>query len=467
MLENILNMINFKDKTVAVLGWGIDTQDIVPFLSKNGAHVTIYDKKDVDTKGVHIEKVKWVLGKDHFGDLSRYDTVVRSPGVYRYRPEIVAAEKRGVKITSKMKMFFDLCPAPIIGITGTKGKGTTATLIYRILAATDEDIYLGGNIGTGVFDFLPKLTSRSWVVLELSSFQLIDLHRSPHIAVVLMTTQEHQDWHPTVDEYIVAKRNIVAFQTKKDVAVVAADYPNSLKLVEGTLSFTYQYSTLRRRVPGCYLENETIVFENGPKEPIIKVSDVKLRGRHNLENIMAAIIVSKVVGVENDVISRAIANFKGLEHRLEEVGEVGGVKYYNDSFSTTPETTIAAIKSFSEPLILIVGGSEKGSDFCQLGEEISRAKNIKAVLLIGLMADRIQVAIDACIRGGLIQAGGRPRIIRGLKTMRAVVKKAAELSSPGDVVLLSPGAASFDMFENYKDRGQQFKKAVERLEVSG
>ena len=199
------------NKKVAILGWGVDTQDVEPWLKKQGYQVTILDEKDRP-----------------FGDLTKYDMLVRSPGVYRYRPEIVAAEKKVVEVTSKTKIFFDLCPAKIIGVTGTKGKGTTSTLIYQMLKSAGRSVYLGGNIGTGVFEFLDKLTADSWVVLELSSFQLIDLTRSAHIGVILMTTSEHKDWHKSKAEYRGAKANLVKYQSETDFAVVNQDYPGSV-----------------------------------------------------------------------------------------------------------------------------------------------------------------------------------------------------------------------------------------------
>lgn len=397
--------MTFKDKKVAILGWGLDTQDIGPYLEDQGAKVTVLDEK----KG------------DKFAGLEQYDLIVRSPGVYRFRSELLETK---TEITSKTKLFFDLCPSKIIGVTGTKGKGTTATLIYEILKAAGKKVFLGGNIGQGVFQFLPKLDKNSWVVLELSSFQLVDLTKSPHIAVVLMVTSEHLDWHPTTAEYVEAKKPIVAFQTSSDFAIVNKDYPNSVAIGKAGQGKT------------IWVSGHGVTLKT------------RLRGAHNKENIAAAVAVAKILDVP---YKEVVANFKGLEHRLEEVTTVKGVTFYNDSFSTTPETAIAAINAFTEPEIVILGGSSKNSDFSELGKVISQARNIKLVILIGVEGPRI---------GQFIK---NKEVLTGGKTMAEIVKLAYNNATSGDVVLLSPACASFDMFKNYKERGREFKEQVLRL----
>lgn len=406
-------IMDWKNKKVAILGWGVDSQDVEPWLREQGADITILNEKD-DPKA--------------FSDLNKYEVVVRSPGVYIYRKELL--EYKGV-ITSKTKIFFDVCPTKnIIGVTGTKGKGTTSTLIYEILKADGRDVYLGGNIGKGCFDFLDKLKVDSWVVLELSSFQLIDLHKSPHIAVTLMVTTEHLDWHKDAAEYVAAKATITKYQGPMNFSIFNDQYPNSVKIgMQG----------------------------EGKKIPVNRNSwqgETKLRGEHNKENIAAAVAVAEVLSVDKRLSDEAIKNFKGLEHRLEEVATIDGVTYINDSFSTVPETTIAAIKAFNEPMVLIVGGSEKNSDFTELGKTISEAKNIKAVILIGLMAERIENSIS----------NKAIKLTKGLRNMEEIVAAASNAVVAGDVVVLSPACASFDMFKNYKDRGEQFKNEVLKLQ---
>jgi len=413
--------MNWKGKKVAILGWGVDTQDVEPWLRGQGAEITILDEKK---------------DGEPFGDLSGFDVLVRSPGVYRFRKEIVEAEKKGTVVTSKMKIFFDVCRGKIIGVTGTKGKGTTATLIYEILKAAGTKVFLAGNIGTGIFAEIEKIDEETWVVLELSSFQLIDLEKSPAIAVVLMVTREHQDWHKDEEEYVLAKANIVKFQQKEDWAVVNKDYPNSVRI-------------------GEMAEGIVMWITKNDLEGIDK-NEVRLRGEHNLENIVAAAAAARIAGAEEETIRQTVSDFKGLVHRLEEVAKVKGVSYFDDSFSTTPETTIAAINAFSEPVILIAGGSEKGSDFSELGRVISETKNIKAIILIGLMADRIEKSIE----------NKKIKILKGAKNMREIFEMVKREAAEGDVVLLSPACASFDMFKNYKERGEEFKGEVRKLQGS-
>jgi len=395
---------------VVILGWGVDSQDVEPFLRSQGHEIDILDEKEKP-----------------FGDLTKYDMIVRSPGVNLHRKELKEVKKPIV--TSKIKIFFDVCPGKIIGVTGTKGKGTTSTLIYEILKKAGKDVYLGGNIGQGIFENLDKITADSWVVLELSSFQLIDLHKSPDIAVVLMTTNDHMDWHASPDEYVGAKSSISRFQDSSDFVIYNKDYPNSVKI-------------------GLQGQGKKIeISKNNWTSPL------RLRGDHNRENMAAAAEVAKIIKIQDSIINEVAGEFKGLEHRLEEVATVKGVTYFDDSFSTVPETTIAAIKAFSEPMILIAGGSEKGSDFTRLGKTISEAKNIKAVILIGSMAERIDRAI----------LNRHLRILRNLSNMSEIVKSANSLAGSGDVVVMSPACASFDMFKSYKDRGDQFKACVKSL----
>jgi UDP-N-acetylmuramoylalanine--D-glutamate ligase len=341
-------------------------------------------------------------------------------------------------------------------VTGTKGKGTTSSLIYEILKADGRDVYLGGNIGVPPFEFLEKLNGSSWVVLELSSFQLLDLEKSPHIAVMLMVTSEHMDYHEDHMEYVEAKRNILAHQTDHDFAIVNRDYPPSNESDILTNGKVYYVSREREVEEGCFaLGNQVILRTNGNSVPVIDTRELLLRGEHNQENVCAASIAAYLAGVRVGTIIKALQSFKGLEHRLELVSRINGVEYYNDSFSTTPETAIAAIKSFKNPEILILGGSSKNSDFTELGKVIGESGNIKAIIGIGIEWQRIKAEIKNV----------RPEtlIIEGADSMEKIVLAASKLAVPGDVVLLSPACASFGMFENYKDRGNQFKELVNSL----
>ena len=303
---------------------------------------------------------------------------------------------------------------------------------------------------------MDKLNAQSVVVLELSSFQLLDLNKSPHVAVMLMTTSEHLDYHKDLEEYVDAKRNILKFQTKKDFAILNRDYIASNESDIHTNAKVFYVSTERNGYEGCSIkDNEVFLKLNGKEDKIIDASEILLPGKHNLENVSAAVLAATLSGVSKENIVLVLKTFKGLEHRLELVATINGVKYYDDSFSTTPETAMAAIEAFKEPEILILGGSSKNSDFTELGKVISLHKNIKAIIGIGLEWTKIKSKIK--------NQKSKIKIIEGCKNMREIVQKAVLISEPGDVALLSPACASFDMFKNYKDRGNQFKEEVKKL----
>lgn len=453
---------DFKNKKIAILGFGMEGVASAKYLHEKGGQVWILDKRQKEeldqrfVSAIEALGVEFVLGEKYLSDLSRYDMIVRSPGVKRLTPELVQAEKDGVVVTSQTKLFFDLCPAQIIGVTGTKGKGTTSSLIYEMLKLDGRDVYLGGNIGFPPFAFLNQLTEKSWVVLELSSFQLQDLHKSPHIAVMLMVTSEHLDHHATIEEYVEAKRNIVRFQTKDDFAVLNRDYPASNESDILTDGKVFYVSRERETDNGCSaFGGKVIIRKNGSDQEVMSTEDISLPGRHNLENVCAAAMAASLAGVGRAEIADVLRAFKGLEHRLEFVKEIAGVKYYDDSFSTTPETAIAAIEAFEAPEILILGGASKKSDFSELGKVIREAKNIKAIIGIGEEWDRIKPLVS--------HTSGDVLLIEGAMTMEQIVQAASKLATPGDIVLLSPACTSFDMFKNYKDRGEQFKEEVRKL----
>lgn len=427
-------MIDFKNKKVAVLGLGIEGSSSASFLKQQGAQVSELDLKE---------------DRDYLKDLDRFDVVVRSPGV-----KLSDLKDFKGEITSQTKLFFELCPCPIIGVTGTKGKGTTSSLIYEMLKTEGRDVYLGGNIGTPPLSFLPELNKDSIVVLEMSSFQLHDLDKSPHISVMLMTTSEHLDYHKDVLEYIDAKRNILRFQRENDFAVLNKDYLASRESDNHTNAKVFYVSRETDTQNGCFVKDDKIVIrtqEKGEQE-IIDTSEILLPGKHNFENVCAATMAATLAGVSVKTIRQILKTFKGLEHRLELVSEVKGVRYYDDSFSTTPETAIAAIEAFSHPEILILGGSSKNSDFSALGQVIFDAKNIKAIIGIGIEWERIKKAIG--------HKRSDIEYIENCKNMQEIIDAATKIAEDGDVVLLSPACASFGMFKNYKDRGEQFKKAV-------
>lgn len=431
-----------RGKKIAVVGGGVEGKSSAEWLRKHGADVTILDQKD---------------NKGYLKDLNQYDIIVRSPGVKREILEKALPKNSKTKITSQTQIFFDVCRAKIIGVTGTKGKGTTSSLIYEMLKIDLQDVYLGGNIGKPPFEFLDILHDHSIVVLELSSFQLLDLFKSPHIAVMLMTTIEHLDYHKDVYEYVDAKRNILRFQTEKDFAIINRDYIASNESDIYANGKVFQVSREREVVnEGCFIKDGAVlVRRNGNDNKIIDTKDILLPGKHNWENVCAAIMAATLMGVSKANIVQVLKTFKGLEHRLELVATVKGVRYYDDSFSTTPETAIAAIEAFGEPEILILGGSSKGSDFSELGRVIQKSKNIRAIIGVGVEWENIKEEIL-----NRVQDDKKVFMIEGAKDMSQIVLAASKIAQPGDVVLLSPACASFDMFKNYKERGEQFEEEV-------
>jgi UDP-N-acetylmuramoylalanine--D-glutamate ligase len=361
-----------------------------------------------------------------------------------------------LQLTSQTKWFFEHCPAKIIGITGTKGKGTTSTLIYEMLHAArfmlHAKSYLTGNIGkVQPLEILDNLSADDLVVYELSSFQLLDLNQSPHIGVVLMVTGEHLDYHKNVREYREAKTSIVKYQTKDDVAVINHDFPASMAIGAFGKGKKLFFSRVKTVEPGSfikagYIEAPMFDFKFPAKE-------LQLRGRHNYENVCAAVLAAGSALCPPKIMKDVLKKFRGLEHRLEFIAEKKGVKFFNDSFSTTPETCIAALESFSEPLVAILGGSSKNSDFKALGQTLAKAQNLKAIVLIGQEASRIKNCLNKA-------GGSNLKILEGAVDMTEIFEQIKSVAKKGDVVLLSPACASFDMFSSYVDRGNQFKLAV-------
>ena len=457
--------MSFKNKKTAVIGIGVEGISSAKFLLEKGVSVSILDKKtkdQVDKEYLRQVKklgAKLILGEKYLKDLSQFSFIVRSPGVKLSTSEIKEVIASGANVTSQTKIFFDLVPCQIIGVTGTKGKGTTSSLIYEMLKLSGKDAYLGGNIGLPPLDFLDKLNEQSVAVLELSSFQLQDLKKSPHIGVMLMTTSEHLDYHKDLPEYIESKRNLLRFQDKEDFAIINKDYVASRESDILTNGGIFQISREDEVSQGCYVKDGKVIISfaygafNKKTVDIVKTSDILLPGEHNFENVCAAVMAAYLAGVTKQNIAQVLKTFKGLEHRLELVREVKGVRYYDDSFSTTPETAIAAIKAFKEPEILILGGSSKRSDFKHLGEVILNASNIKAIIGIGEEWIRIKFELP----------NSKIPVVEGCRNMKEIVKEAIKLAEKGDVVLLSPACASFGMFKNYKDRGNKFKEEVGKL----
>lgn len=444
---------SFSGKRVAVFGYGIEGQSAAEFFSDRRAQVTVFDeKKSLNQPGISSGRnpfERFVGGI--FKDIGTFDYLVVSPGIRLDRPVFRKAGKNGITFTTATNVFMDLCPCPVIGVTGTKGKGTTSSLIYEMLKADGIDAYLGGNIGTAPLSFLDKLTPLSVVVLELSSFQIMNMDRSPYMAVVLMVTSEHLDYHTDTDEYISAKSNLVRYQKPGDIAVINTDYQNSRKIGAGAKHSVWQVSTKTPVSRGSWVQDALVYVSDGKQvESVVPVSEIYIPGRHNWENVTAASAAAYARGVTIASIRTVVRTFRGLPHRLELVRTHMGISYYDDSFSTTPETAIAAINAFKQPKIVILGGSGKGSDFSELGEVIRTNGSIKAIIGIGAEWPKIKPEIPS----------DKFKIIEGCGSMKEIVDAVLKIAQPNDVVLLSPACASFDMFSNYKDRGDQFKQIV-------
>jgi len=446
-------------KRILIFGFGKEGTSSAKYFGKNN-QVSVFDDKPREEipreyfRQLKVPGIKFYF-KNHFPSKQNFDYLIRSPSVRPDDKRIINLASKGTIVTSTTKIFFDECPAKIIGVTGTKGKGTTATLIFEMLKTQTKNVFLAGNIGTCALDILPRVTKSSLVVLELSSFQLFDLKMSPHIAVILMVTSEHLDWHKNTIEYQKAKEPIVSFQDRNDFAIVNYDFLASRNFARKTRVRTYYFS-VKEKTNGTYLQKDRIVSEILGFEEICSTSRILLPGKHNIQNILAATAVAKIQKIDNKNIIQVLSSFKGLIHRLQLIREVNGIKFINDSFSTIPETTIAAIEAFKNPKILILGGSSKKSDFTKLAKKIFQDKTVKAVILIGQEAKRIRHEI-------MILGSCHVKIIEGVKNMREIVDAAFFCAKINDVVILSPACASFDMFKNYQDRGEQFIEEVLKL----
>lgn len=430
---------------IAILGYDVEGRSSYDYFAAQGHELVIHDRDDQ----LQIpEGAQAVLGfDDYLLNLDQYDLLVRTAGL---PPERILEKSPGVadKITSHINEFLRVCPTKnVIGVTGTKGKGTTSTLITKMLETGGKDVFLGGNIGIPPLSFLEQLTAESWVVLELSSFQLIDCQISPHIGVCLMVVPEHLNWHVNMDEYTGAKANLFRNQTADDFAIYFGRNEESAKIASvGSAKKIPYYES-----PGAVVENDEIKI-NG--QTICRTNELKLLGEHNWQNACAAVTAVWQVEPEPAPLRQVLTSFTGLEHRLEFVRELNGVKYYDDSFGTAPETAMVAIQTFSQPVIAILGGRTKEIPFNQLARTIAHQSHVKHVITIGETGPEI---------AALLRAEGFDKITEGGPDIGTIVQQARELAAPGDIVLLSPAATSFDMFKNYKDRGEQFKRAVQAL----
>ena len=454
-------MMNKTDK-IAVLGLGREGLDLLRFLHKMkikpvGLNADEILATDPRYRDVHKMTSRIYWGKDYLDHLGEFDLVFRSPGVPLDLPAIKSAKKRGVQFSSLTQLFFDVCPAKIIGVTGTKGKSTTTSLIYHLLKGDYKNkVYFGGNIGYPPLMLLNKLTKRDIVVFELSSFQLEDLAKSPHVAVMLMVAPEHLDRHKTYRKYLKAKLNLVKYQTKHDFAVVNIDDKLAGSVAKATPAKLIKHS-LRKILPrGVYVAGQDIVFrdfQTGRRQVIMPTNEITLSGEHNLVNALAAITAVLIMGIAPTKIRQRLKSFVALEHRLELVGHLGQVNFINDSMATTPVATMAALQAVTGNVSVILGGVSKKEDFRGLIKYLVE-RSLAGAVLIGQTGPQLKI---------MFKSTKVTFPVTLAKDFPSAVKMAYDLVKPEGTVILSPACASFGWFKDAYDRGDQFKLLVKEL----
>ena len=452
---------SLRGKRIAVIGMGISNMPLIRMLLRSGLRVTVCDRADrtrLEESAQELESLgaRLFLGEGYLEHLSDMDLIFRTPGLSPYTLELKQAVEAGAELTSEMELFFRLCPAPIIGVTGSDGKTTTTTLIAEFLKAAGKNVYVGGNIGRPLLSEVNGIEQEDFVVVELSSFQLMTMEESPHIAVFTNLAPNHLDYHRSMEEYTAAKENVFLHQNGEDRVILNLDNPLTRAMADRAPGAVTFFSRQGRLEEGVYLRDGAIWLTNGQgSREVLLLSDIRLPGAHNVENYMAAI--AAVDGIVPDKVVREVARrFQGVEHRIELVREKDGVLYYNDSIGTSPSRTIACLHAFSKPVILIAGGYDKGISFAALGMEIP--SHVKHLILTGDTADQIRRAVEAAEDYG--QAHPEITVIAEFDD---AVQMAAQCAQSGDIVVLSPACAAFDRFQNFMERGKHFKALVQAL----
>lgn len=454
-------LASLHGKTVAVLGIGVSNTPLVELLCKSGVRVIACDKKDREALGETAAALEALgaelrTGESYLKDLHA-DVIFRTPGMRPDLPELLTAKERGSVVTSEMQAFFEVCPCPILAVTGSDGKTTTTTIIAEFLRAAGRTVWLGGNLGHPLLADAERIRPEDVAVVELSSFQLLDMTRSPHIAVMTNLAPNHLDVHRDMAEYIAAKENIIRWQGADDIAVFNLDNDITHALAAKAKGRVRLFSRRGAVADGAFVHDGTIwLCSGGQEREVLKTADIRIPGQHNVENYCAAI--AAVDGMVPDETIRAVARtFPGVEHRIELVRERRGVRWYNDSIASSPTRTIAGLRSFDQKVILIAGGYDKHIPFTPLGPEI--VEHVKLLILCGATAQTIREAVECC---GKYQVG-TPDIVE-CSTLQEAVDCAAAHAQPGDVVTLSPACAAFDQFKNFMERGNRFKEMVNTLD---
>ena len=441
---------SIRDKKIVVLGLGVSNRPLVRLLLEFGCQVTGCDRtprEKLDAEVLELERQGCALqvGENYLEGLQA-ELVFRTPGMHPGNPAIVKLAQQGAEVTSEMEVFFEVCPCKILAVTGSDGKTTTTSLIATMLEAAGKTVWLGGNIGTPLLPRCREMRAEDIAVVELSSFQLMDMRRSPAVAVVTNLAPNHLDVHKDMDEYIWAKQNIFRFQGTDGVLVLNADN-------EITDSFTGNGVTRRfsrqKETAGAWV-SDGVIYRDGVE--VLHTEDILIPGVHNIENYMAAILAVEGL-VSDDVVRHVAKTFGGVEHRIELVRVKDGVRYYNDSIASSPSRTIAGLRSFNQKVLLIAGGYDKHIPFDVLGPEV--CAHVKKLFLNGATADKIRAAVEAC-------DGPKPEMV-DCGDFASAVRAAAAAAEPGDIVLMSPACAAFDQFKNFMVRGQFYKKMIMEL----
>ena len=441
------------DKKIVVLGIGVSNRPLIRLMLSYGLRVIACDKtprEQLDAEVLELEAAGAVLkvGDNYLEDLTA-DVVFRTPGMHPNIPVLCRLRDGGATITSEMEAFFAVCPCPIIAVTGSDGKTTTTTLIAEMLKQAGKKVWIGGNIGQPLLPFAEKMEATDIAVVELSSFQLMHMKQSPHIAVVTNLAPNHLDIHKDMEEYIEAKENIYLHQKSCDRVVLNLDNEITASFAPKAMANVSFFSRQRQPDHGVWFCNDVIMRGD---VPVLKREDILIPGLHNVENYMAAICAVEDLVSDEDIVKVA-KTFAGVEHRIELVRELDGVRYYNDSIASSPTRTIAGLHAFDQKVILIAGGYDKHLSFDALGSEICH--HVKALVLCGATAEKIRTAVSEAA-----PSCGEMPIIEITTSLEAAVAAARSLSAAGDIVALSPACASFDQFKNFMVRGKAFKEIV-------
>ena len=447
---------NVAGKNITVIGIGKSNLPLIKYLVSLGANVTACDRRSAEDLGenyTELEKlgVKFNLGDGYLNNLSG-DMIFKTPGMRYDVPELLKAKENGSIVTSEMEVFFEVCPSHIIAVTGSDGKTTTTTLIHKMMTDAGYKTWLGGNIGNPLLTDTEKMKENDWVILELSSFQLHTMRKSPEIAVITNISPNHLDMHKDYKEYIDAKKNIMLYQNEGDTLIVNADNQVTADIGKSANGAVKYFS--RNGMADVYLDGN--IIKRGIVE-ILNIKDIKIPGMHNVENYMAAIAAVSGL-VSKEVIVNVAKTFGGVEHRIELVRTLDGVKYYNSSIDSSPNRTINTLRVFPNKVIMIAGGKDKGIPYDEIGPAL--AEHVKVLILIGATSDKIQEALDAEINK---TGNGKDIEVIRATSYEDAVNTARSKAHDGDVVLLSPASTSFDMFRNFEERGNLFKKIVNEL----